>query len=132
MITYEEGFQRSSNVMIAELLTDKLNTEIFRDYLHKLGFFKPVNIGRIPEGVGTELWQYHHEKVTNGFGQGSTVTMLQLLQAHTAIFGDGTIVKPYIIDSIITLIQMKLNIKQNHKLGSVYLKKQHNLLGCNV
>lgn len=124
MITYEEGFQRSSNVMIAELLTDKLNTEIFREYLHKLGFFKPVNIGRIPEGVGTELWQYHHEKVTNGFGQGSTVTMLQLLQAHTAIFGDGTIVKPYIIDSIINPDTNEVEYQAETQVGERIFKEE--------
>lgn len=101
VITFKEGFQRSSNVMIAELLTNKMNPEIFKDYMERLGFYKSTQVGRIPEASGTELWGYHHEKVTNGYGQGSTVTMLQLLQAHTAIFGDGTVIKPYIVDSII-------------------------------
>ena len=101
VITFKEGFQRSSNVMIAELLTSKMDPEIFKDYMERLGFYKSTQVGRIPEASGTELWGYHHEKITNGYGQGSTVTMLQLLQAHTAIFGDGTVIKPYIVEAII-------------------------------
>ncbi len=101
IITFKEGFQRSSNVMIAELLTNKMNTDIFQDYMHRLGFYEKTGFGRVPEATGTELWGYHHEKITNGFGQGSTVTMLQILQSHSAVFGDGTVIKPYIVDSII-------------------------------
>lgn len=100
-ITMKEGYQRSSNVMIAEVLTNYLDTERFRQYMLDLGFFTPVKVGKLPEAEGYELWDYFHEKVTNGFGQGSTVTMMQLLQAHTAVFGDGTVVKPYIVESII-------------------------------
>lgn len=101
IITFKEGLQRSSNVMIAELLTNRLSTNVYNDYLHKLGFFEEVGIGRIPEADGVELWNYHHEVITTGYGQGSMVTMLQLIQAHTAVFGDGAVTKPYIVDSVI-------------------------------
>lgn len=100
-ITMLEGYQRSSNVMIADIMAKYLIDEAFPRYMRDLGFYEAVNIGEIPEASGQEVWQYYHEKLTNGFGQGSTVTMLQLLQAHTAVFGDGTIVKPYIIESIL-------------------------------
>lgn len=99
-ITMKEGYQRSSNVMIAEVMAQHLSKEAFPRYMRQLGFYEPVNIGKLPEASGYELWEYYHEKLTNGFGQGSTVTMLQLLQAHTAIFGDGSVVKPYIVESI--------------------------------
>ncbi len=99
-ITLKEGYQRSSNVMIAEIMSKYLYQEAFQRYMKDLGFFEPVNIGKIPEASGTELWNYYIEKINNGFGQGSTVTMFQLLQAHTAIFGDGSVVKPYIVEKI--------------------------------
>lgn len=100
-ISYDYGYDVSSNVMIAELLSKKLDVEVFHDYLHRLGFYKEVNTDNIPENVGIDLWNYPIEKVTNGFGQGSTVTMLQLLQAYSSVVTDGTMVKPYFIDEII-------------------------------
>ncbi len=100
-ITYDYGFDVSSNVMIGELLSKKLDPEIFHDYLYKLGFFKAVDTDNIPENTGVDLWNYPLEKITNGFGQGSTVTMLQLLQAYSSVVTDGTMVKPYFVEEII-------------------------------
>ncbi|MBQ1467274.1 MAG: PASTA domain-containing protein, partial [Solobacterium sp.] len=40
------------------------------------------------------------DKLSLCYGQGSTVTMLQMLQAYSAIFGDGNMVRPYFIESI--------------------------------
>ena len=101
-INFREGFAISSNVMIAHLLTkdDGLDLEIFNNYLHKLGFFQPVEMDRLEEVTGKQLWNYPTEKITNGYGQGSTVTMLQMMQAFTTILGDGRLVQPYIVDSI--------------------------------
>jgi len=39
--------------------------------------------------------------LSSGFGQSSSITILQLLQAYTAIFNGGTMVKPYVVDSIV-------------------------------
>lgn len=99
-ITYDRGFDESSNVMIAELLSKKLDTEVFHDYLHRLGFFKDVNTDKVPENSGIDLWDGVTSKITNGFGQGSTVSMLQLLQAYSSVVTDGTMVKPYFVDEI--------------------------------
>lgn len=100
-MTYDRGFDMSSNVMIAELLSKKLEPEIFHDYLHRLGFFQAVDTDQVPENIGVDLWNHPLEKITNGFGQGSTVTMLQLLQAYSATLSDGTMVKPYFVEGII-------------------------------
>ncbi|CAM3662459.1 penicillin-binding protein [Erysipelothrix urinaevulpis] len=100
-ISYDYGYDMSSNVMIGELLTKKLDPEVFHDYLYKLGFFEFVDTDKIPENEGYDLWNYSLEKITNGFGQGSTVTMLQMLQAYSSLVTDGTMVKPYFVDEII-------------------------------
>lgn len=100
-ISYNRGYELSSNVMIAELLSKYLDPEIFHDYQLKLGFFKKTGIDALREEEGIDLWSEPHEKVTNGFGQGSTVTMLQLLQAYSSLFTDGTMIKPYLIDKIV-------------------------------
>lgn len=100
-ITYDRGFDESSNVMIAELLSNKLDVEVYHDYMHRLGFYKNVNTDSVPENAGIDLWDGAASKITNGFGQGSTVTMLQMMQAYSSVVTDGTMVKPYFIDEII-------------------------------
>ena len=39
--------------------------------------------------------------LTTGFGQGSTVTMLQLLRAYSVFANDGKMVEPYLVDRIV-------------------------------
>lgn len=99
-ITYDRGFDESSNVMIAELLSNKLDVDVYHDYMHRLGFYKNVNTDKIPENAGIDLWDGAASKITNGFGQGSTVTMLQILQGYSSVVTDGTMVKPYFVDEI--------------------------------
>ena len=41
------------------------------------------------------------ERLTTSYGQGSTVTPIQMIQAATAIANDGIMMKPYVIDKII-------------------------------
>lgn len=100
-ISYFLGYQYSSNVMIAELMTSKMNPQDYLDDLKELGFFEKVNADRVPDSEGQLLWNTAHEKITNGFGQGSTVNMLQIMQAYTAIFGDGSVIKPQFIKQIV-------------------------------
>jgi penicillin-binding protein 2B len=41
------------------------------------------------------------DRLVSTFGQGSTVTPMQLIQAETAIANDGTMMKPYVIEKIV-------------------------------
>lgn len=99
-ISFNHGYYVSSNVMIAELLTKHLDIEVFHDYLLKLGFFSESNLDRFESPSGNDNWNYPFDKLTVGFGQGATVTTLQMLQAYTSVLTDGTMVKPYVIKSI--------------------------------
>lgn len=102
VITFEEGFARSSNVGISELLTKYLPTNIFEEYLDRFHFFQPVNlVGVENEATGVKNFTYPIEKLTTGFGQGSSVTAMQIVQAYTALFNDGKMMKPYFIDKIV-------------------------------
>ena len=97
-ITFEEGFARSSNVGISELLTKYLPTNIFEEYLDRFHFFQPVKlVGVENEAAGVKNFTYPIEKLTTGFGQGSSVTAMQIVQAYTALFNDGKMMKPYFI-----------------------------------
>lgn len=102
-IGLDEGLVRSSNTCIAELLTKYLDVDVFWEYLDKLGFFKPTGIEglEMSEESGLKNNTYPIEKLSFGFGQGSSVTALQLMQAYTAIFNEGHMVKPYYIDKVV-------------------------------
>ena len=44
---------------------------------------------------------YESELATASFGQGVSVTAIQMLQALTSITNDGTVIKPYLVDKIV-------------------------------
>ncbi|MBM6618552.1 penicillin-binding protein [Bacillus suaedaesalsae] len=100
-ISYLEGFQRSSNVAMAKLVMEKMNgDDRLLNYLQAFGFGQPTEIDLTGEASGHILYNWPIEKVTTSFGQGSTVTPIQQIQAATAIANGGKMMKPFIVDKI--------------------------------
>ncbi|MBM7587992.1 penicillin-binding protein 2B [Bacillus pakistanensis] len=99
-VTFLEGVQRSSNVAFANLL-QLIGVERYKEYLGAFQFGKKVGIDLPNEALGKILYDYPIEKVTTIFGQGSTVTALQMIQAISAIANDGNMMKPQIISEIV-------------------------------
>lgn len=52
------------------------------------------------EASGVILDRYPAERLTTSYGQGSTVTAMQMIQAATSIANKGVMMKPYVIDKI--------------------------------
>ena len=100
-IPLDYGLIYSSNVATSTILSSYLGSEKYLEYVKKFGFFKEVDTDGIAEDTGTLNFTWPSEKLSLTYGQGSSVTMLQLLQGYTAIFGNGEMVKPYIIDKIV-------------------------------
>jgi len=111
-ISYLEGIQRSSNVAVAKLVNEKMGVDTFRNYLTAFGFDKPTGIELPNEVTGKIQYEWPIEKVTTSFGQGTTMTPLQLVQATTAIANNGKMMKPRIIDKIVDSTTGKV-IEQN-------------------
>lgn len=99
-ITYDQGLMLSSNVAAATIETSLITPDILLEYEKKFGFFQPVRSDGMPEESGYLQFTWPGDKISLSYGQGSTVTMLQMLQAYSAIFGDGTMKRPYYIESI--------------------------------
>lgn len=100
MQSYDSGLIHSLNTVAATILTEKINPQIYLEYLKKFHFFQNVDTDGLPETATNLNYQYPGEKVSLSFGQGSTVTMIQLLQAYTALVGNGELVKPYFVENI--------------------------------
>lgn len=99
-ISFLEGFQRSSNTSMAYLLK-LMGDDTFIEYVNKFGFGQKTEIDLPGEVTGTILTKYPINRVTTSYGQGSTVTPIQLVQAMTAIANDGKMMQPYLIDKIV-------------------------------
>lgn len=100
-ITFDEGFQRSSNVAASKLVWEKIGTETFLDYLHAFGFNEKTGIDLPGEVSGQILYNWPLEKITTAFGQGTTTTPIQQMQAASAIANNGQMMQPYVVDKII-------------------------------
>ena len=101
-IELDYGLIYSSNVATATLLSEYVGVDNYEEYLKKYHLYEKVNTDNIDELSGyTNYGLSAVDCITATYGQGSTTTMLQLLQAYTAIFGNGEMVKPYIIDKIV-------------------------------
>lgn len=100
MISYDMGLVYSSNVVTASIISSLLEPAVFEEYMDRFGFFKKVESYGISEVNGVKNFTWPADKLALTYGQGSTVTMLQMLQGYSAIFSDGTMVKPYYIEQI--------------------------------
>ena len=99
-ISYRDGFLRSSNTMIAKQL-EVMGPEVMLDYFDRFGFGQKTGINLPNEATGKILSNKRIELVTTGYGQGSTFTPIQLVQAMTAIANKGQMMQPYVIDKIV-------------------------------
>ncbi|PEJ33416.1 penicillin-binding protein [Bacillus pseudomycoides] len=110
-ITFDEGVERSSNVAFAILGDQKLGPDRFRQYIHKFGLDEKTGIDLPGEGKNTIVFDQQIQQVTTAFGQGSTVTPMQLVQAATAIANGGKMMKPYAIDRIVDPLTNKVELE---------------------
>ncbi|MCP8970250.1 penicillin-binding protein [Ectobacillus ponti] len=111
-ITFNEGVQRSSNVAFAILAEKKLGFDRYRQYLHKFGLDQPTGIDLPGEGKNTILFDKPIQQVTTAFGQGSTVTPIQQIQAATAVANGGKMMKPYVVEKIMDPETQKVLLEQ--------------------
>lgn len=91
-ISFEEGFVRSSNVAMVELVK-RLGDEVWADKLKQFGFGSPTNSG-LPNEVSGELdFDNPVSRYMSSFGQGFSATPIQLLQAYSCIGNKGKMLK---------------------------------------
>lgn len=101
MITFDYGFARSSNVAATILALDRIGGTKLRSYYSDLGFGKTTGIELSNEAKGDISFKYRSEIASASFGQGITVTPIQILQAMTFLTNEGVVIKPYIVDKIV-------------------------------
>lgn len=83
----------------------QLGNKNFSEYVEKFGFFEPTGIDLQGE-VSSENKEfkkgYEVNFCTAAFGQGIEVTPMQMVRAFTALTNGGKMVKPHIVEKIVT------------------------------
>jgi cell division protein FtsI/penicillin-binding protein 2 len=94
--------QVSSNIG-ADLIGQRLGPKPFSQWVQRFGFGKPTGVDLAGEeaGIIRPLSQYYGFSMYNlPFGQGESVTPIQMVQAYDAIADGGVLRTPQIIESV--------------------------------
>ncbi len=97
-ITMTQALEKSDNTAMV-YITDLLGTDRFKNYLKKFGLGQPLNL-EVQDDVKPnfpEVWG-PVEVATRSFGQGISLSSLQLVRAVGAIANEGKMMRLYIVD----------------------------------
>ncbi len=85
-------------------IEQQLGHDLWEQYVTAFGFGKKTGIELSAENVG-DITAVHKKKdiygATTSYGQGLTVTPIQMIQAVGAIANDGKMMKPHLIDKVV-------------------------------
>lgn len=124
-ITYDVGFTYSSNVA-ATLLAQKLGKEKLLDYYTDLGFGQKTGIELLGEMKGKVNFMYASELAAASYGQGITITPIQMIQALTCLTNGGTTLKPYVVNKITDQDGKAIFSSKREELKKVYKEETIN------
>jgi len=102
VLSFDSVFINSSNAACA-LIATSIEPEFFYHIAQGLGFANPVAIGLPNEGTGSfdpprKLSPLR--LANNAFGQGVTVTLIQMAAAYLCVANDGVYLRPFLIESV--------------------------------
>lgn len=95
--------ENSDNVAMV-WLSEKIGKERQRDFLKKFGFGEKTGIELVGEqpGVLRDSKEWNATlSATAAYGQGMTVSLLQLASAYATIANNGVTVHPYLVDQVV-------------------------------
>jgi cell division protein FtsI/penicillin-binding protein 2 len=98
--------QHSLNVCLAYVASEKLGAPLFYQYLEAFGIGRGTGIDVAGEVAGQLRTPRHPEWTeadlgTNSFGQGVSVTPVQLLAAVGAIANEGVMLQPHVVRAVV-------------------------------
>jgi len=109
-ITARQALANSVNTISAQICLGMGGEEFYR-YVRQFGFGRPTEIDLGPENAGivkrpgTEYWSLF-DQAANSFGQGISVTPIQLASAVAAIANNGTLMQPQVVKGLVLDGQM--------------------------
>ncbi|OIK98917.1 cell division protein FtsI [Oenococcus oeni] len=122
VLTYREGFARSSNVAFAKTEIS-MGPTIWRKYINKFRFLKATKTMLPNESAGSIVFNEPIEQADTAFGQGIDVTPMQIVQALTAVANNGREIRPYLVSKVVNPDTNKVVYKNKKKFLSRTMKK---------
>ena len=119
-ITYDTGFEYSSNTAIANIISKYLSRDELKECFTKYGFGDATGIELSGEAKGKLNFKYPIEVLAAGYGQGILTTPIQHLQALSIIANDGIMITPHIVT--------KIDSKKNNKETTTKIKKSDRIV----
>lgn len=99
-ITYDKGFEYSSNVGASNLIGNFIDKNDLKKCYEDYGFGRKTGIELPRELSGKTSFKYPIEIASATFGQAITTTAIQQLQALSIIANNGKMLTPHIVDKI--------------------------------
>ena len=93
------GFTYSSNTLMMHL-QDLVGADKMKSWYERFGFGKKTGGMFDGEAAGNIGWANELQQKTSAFGQSTTVTPAQMIQAQSAFFNKGNMLKPWFVSSI--------------------------------
>ena len=100
-ITFDKGFEYSSNVGVSSMINKFIDKDELKDCFKKYGFGTSTGIDLSRELSGSLGFKYPVEVANAAFGQGITTTAIQHLKALSMIANDGQELTPHIVEKIV-------------------------------
>ncbi|MDO5457410.1 MAG: penicillin-binding transpeptidase domain-containing protein [Atopococcus tabaci] len=100
MIDYIEGIARSSNVAFVKLF-EKMGGQTWKAYLDAFQFGQKTGVSLPNENAGSNPYSTTIQQANTAFGQGITVTPMQMMQAFSALANGGKMMQPQLVDKIV-------------------------------
>ncbi|MGI6330040.1 MAG: penicillin-binding transpeptidase domain-containing protein [Bacilli bacterium] len=113
-ISFDRGFTLSSNVGASTMVEEFLGKNDLLNFYKLLGFGEKTGFTLPKEASGEVKFKYEIEVANAAFGQGLTVTPIQMIQALTVIANEGIMLKPYIVEKIVDPNTKKI-VEQNQR-----------------
>ena len=100
-ISYDKGFEYSSNVGVTTMINKFITRDELKACLKKYGFGKSTGIDLSKEETGSLGFKYPVEVANATFGQGINTTPIQHLKALSMLANNGSEVTPHVVKKII-------------------------------
>ncbi|SFB84746.1 penicillin-binding protein 2B [Alkalibacterium subtropicum] len=99
-ISYLEGLARSSNVAFVHQVQE-MGFETWKKHLDSYGFGQKTGISLPNEYSGANPYGGDLQRANTSFGQGISVTPVQMLRAFSSITNEGNMVEPHLVKKVI-------------------------------
>lgn len=101
LVNFDVSFNKSLNTTVGIILSDYLKPSEYMNTLDRLSLFNNLNVYGLLSVDGHRLNRFPIEMISTGFGQGSTVTPLNMISAYQAILNHGQHIQPSIVKKIV-------------------------------